>query len=870
MMKNDVDQSHVSTQYQENNPAQQTTGVLSNHYQQQLQQQQSQHWLKQQAVTFNNIATIDGPVVQPPAPYVESYRPSSSRYKKKRLKLPAKRWKRSSTLRVAMQMHQRRERWKRTQSDAGHLWSSILLALWILCMIGSFSGTVYGFTYYQSQLQKLQQVDHRVISQTTRIDDRNLTPLFEVYDNREGGGRRTPVTYNEIPQVMRDALIAAEDHSFWTNSGIDPQGIVRSGLEFLEHSMVLGGGSTITQQVIKNLTGNDALTLNRKIGEAALAIGLTQHYPKWKIMEMYFNVAPFGSMDIGVEAATKEYFHLLPNCDQDFKCIPGVAQLDLNQQTRQHDPLLALARASLLAGMPQKPVTDNPTIDATHKQSALVRQIDVLNQMITLHMLVAGLGRITPALARQAEILTAKMQFVPYQRIKRAPHFVDWIINKLETALGNGDPNQGVIPFITGGFNIRTTIDVNLEDYVEHAVQRHLTQPEFQMYTNDDGPLNTEHNVNDAAVVVMNAKTGEILAMDGSANYDSTDPSIGGEYNVADPPQGIDGTPSGRGPGSSFKPIVYATAFQMGWYPGMVLPDFKTYFPNGSPATTLAKSMYTPPDYSRTGDPEYHHNTPSTIREAIANSYNVPAIKAMEYAGPQNVLVTAKRMGITTLQNNGIAWGLGSQNVPLIQMVGAYQVFANAGMRVPPQGILNIWDNYGHDLYHYDPQHPPATEVLSPQVSYLMTSVLIDEPARRLEFPGDHDLSFTDHDPSCAYNPACPYQVAAKTGTTDNYVDNLTIGYTPNVVVGVWAGNANNSPMRNVTGITGAAPIWHSVIEFAGMGWCNTATDQIACPPINRRNWHFAPQNTFPVPSGVYRRLPPGPDGDRLDWTIDG
>jgi membrane peptidoglycan carboxypeptidase len=776
--------------------------------------------------------------------------------------------RRSHALRVAIQMRQRRVRWQRTQPDIGRIWSSILLGLWTLCMIGSSSATMYGFTYYQSQLQKLQELDYQAISQTTRIYDRNLTLLFEVYDNREGGGRRTPVSYDEIPQVMRDAMIAAEDHSFWTNTGIDPQGILRSSLQFLEHSVVLGGGSTITQQLIKNLTGNDAVTVNRKIGEAVLAIGLTQHYPKWKIMEMYFNVAPFGSMDLGVETAVEEYFHLLPSCDRNFKCMPGIAELDLNQHTRQHNPLLALARASLLAGMPQKPVTDNPTIDEVHKQRALARQANVLNQMITLNMSVAGLGRITPTIARQAEMLTAKMQFVPYQRIKRSRHFVDWMINKVETALGNGDPNQGIVPLITGGFNIRTTIDVNLEDYVERAVQRHLTQPEFQMYTYDSGPLNTVHNVNDAAAVVMNAKTGEILAMDGSAGYDSTDPRVGGQFNVADPPEGINGAAPGRGPGSTFKPIIYATAFQMGWNPGIVLPDFKTYFPNGSPAGTSASGMYAPPDYSRTGDPQYHHNIASTIREATANSYNIPALKAMEYAGPQNVLVTAERMGITTLQNNGIAWGLGSENVPLIQMVGAYQVLANTGRHVPPQGILDIWDNYGHNLYHYDPLHAPAAPVLSPQVSYLMTSVLIDEPTRRLEFPGDHDLSFTDHDPSCAYNPVCPHQVAAKTGTTDRYVDNLTIGYTPNVVVGVWAGNADNSPMRNVIGITGAAPIWHSVMEFAGMGWCNEATDQIPCPSIDRSGWHFAQQNTFPVPPlqgpTVPKAAPPSHGRDKI------
>ena len=266
--------------------------------------------------------------------------------------------------------------------------------------------------------------------------------------------------------------------------------------------------------------------------------------------------------------------------------------------------------------------------------------------------------------------------------------------------------------------------------------------------------------------------------------------------------------------------------------------------------------MYHPPDYSVNGDPNhYGGNIHSTVRTALAQSQNVGAVRAMEYAGPENVLTTVHRLGMSQIQNLGVSWALGTENASVLQMTSGYQTFANGGKRVPPQGILDIWDNYGHSLYHYDPRYPPAAPVLSPQVAYLMTSVLMDEPTRRLEFPGNHDLSFTDHDPSCAYNSACTHQVAAKTGTTDRYVDNLTIGYTPNVVVGVWAGNADNSPMRNVLGITGAAPIWHSVIEFAGMGWCNEPTDQVPCPSIDRSSWHFAQQNTFPVPALRYSPL---------------
>ncbi len=266
-------------------------------------------------------ASLGSYVFEPPTPDVERYGPQRTKFTKKNVYQRTTRWKRSHALRVVMQIHQRWQRWEGVRITHENGWFSILLVLWILCMIGSFAGTMYGCAYYQRQLSKLQGLAHQAISQTTRMYDRNLTPLFEVYDNRQGGGRRTPVSFDEIPQVMRDALIAAEDHSFWTNAGIDPQGILRSGLKLLEHM-----------------------------------------------------------------------------CNGNFKCIPGIAQLDFNQQTKQHEPLLGLARASLLAGMPQKPVTDNPTIDQEHKQRALARQRAILNQMIALHMSVAGLGRITPSI----------------------------------------------------------------------------------------------------------------------------------------------------------------------------------------------------------------------------------------------------------------------------------------------------------------------------------------------------------------------------------------------------------------------------------------------------------------------------------------
>src|SRR5260370_20874307 len=403
-------------------------------------------------------------------------------------------------------------------------------------------------------------------------------------------------------------------------------------------------------------------------------------------------------------------------------------------------------------------------------------------------------GTITPDIIQQVEAMTAKflsknnptgIYHVDYHYFKPAPHFVDWIVQQLEIALGNGNQDNGVIPFLTGGFNIRTTIDARLESFVENNVRDHLRDSEFQIFVNDYGPLNTVHNVNDSAVVVEDAKTGEILAMDGSADYNdpTNNPMIAGNVNAA---------LARRQPGSSFKPIVYATAFQMGWYPGIVLPDRKTYFPSSTAAgvdVTNPNSTYHPTDYGGG-----YHNLNSSILLDIANSFNIPAIKTLEFAGGlnfQNVLDTARRFGITDIDQDvadynrihpnakntaaqylGPSMAIGTAGISLLQMVGAYQVFADQGVRVPPQGILDIWDNYGHHLYHYNP--PTGARVISQQIAFLMSSILSNNPARAIEFTAHNVLTMQD----CDDRP-----VHAKTGTTDNFQDNWTIGYTPDILV---------------------------------------------------------------------------------------
>src|SRR6266704_6029408 len=254
---------------------------------------------------------------------------------------------------------------------------------------------------------------------------------------------------------------------------------------------------------------------------------------------MYFNISAFGEQELGVDAAAEDYFGLKPKCDQNFNYTPAVAFLDQNQKGKP-DPYLALARASLLAGMPQNPVSFDPILGADHIKLALIRQDYVLQQMLSLNMHINTAlgdqtidnGPITPDIIQQVEALTAKMTFPGFTNVKNAPHFVDWVISQMEIALGTDpktgkiDPYTGAHLFLTGGFNIRTTIDSYLQSYVVNAAQRHLQQPEYQPFTGGYGPPNIYNNVNDSAVVVMNAKTGEVLAMNGSTDWNSTNKEV--------------------------------------------------------------------------------------------------------------------------------------------------------------------------------------------------------------------------------------------------------------------------------------------------------------------------------------------------------
>jgi 1A family penicillin-binding protein len=412
-----------------------------------------------------------------------------------------------------------------------------------------------------------------------------------------------------------------------------------------------------------------------------------------------------------------------------------------------HD--LTLSEAAMLAGLPQAPTEFDPFVNP---DLAKRRQAIVLD-------LMAKQGMITYDQANAAKVDTLVLR--PYQPKLRAPHFVYYVKEYLEKMYG---PSVG-----EAGLVVTTTLDLKVQEAAEQVAKDRIEELRRQKATN-------------ASIVIMKPGTGEILAMVGSVDYNNT--AIDGQVNVAT---------RERQPGSSFKPITYAAAFEQGWTPGTVLLDTLTAFPNPG------QKPYTPKNY----DGRDHGWV--TVREALGNSYNIPAVKALQFAGLQNVIDTAHNMGIQGL-NRGTDWyglslTLGGGEVTLLDMTTAYSTFANGGVAVPANPILQIEDPEGRIINRADPDvKSHGKQALDPRRAFMITSILSDNRAR-----------------SAAFGPNSPLKVsfpaAAKTGTTDDNRDSWTMGYTPNLTVGVWVGNSNNDEMLKVTGAIGAAVIWHNMME---------------------------------------------------------
>jgi len=564
----------------------------------------------------------------------------------------------------------------------------------------------------------------------TQILDRNGRVLYEILDPATGRHRSVPL--DEVPIHLRQATIATEDASFYSNPGVDPWGILRAVWINLQGGEVLAGGSTITQQVARILLLSPEeraqRTLLRKLKESILAYRLARQYSKDDVLALYVNQTYYGSMAYGAEAAAQTYFG------------KPVRELDL-------------AECALLAGLPQTPALYNPFANF---KAAKERQKVVLGLMVKQ-------GYITQPQADEAEQET--LHFAATLFPIQAPHFVMYVRDKLSTRLP-----ESVLR--GGGLKIYTTLDLDYQRAAEDAVLRHLAK------LSEKTPGEPEHDVRNAAALILSPQNGDILAMVGSPDYFSAE--IDGAVNAV---------LALRQPGSAIKPITYAAAFAGDYSPATMLVDTREAF------TTKEGDPYIPMNY----DLRFHG--PVLLRQALASSYNLIAVKVLQHIGIDALVQTARALGITTLDDSqrwGLALTLGGGEVSLLELTQAYAAFANGGRKVQARAILRVEDEAGRVIASWD--EPQPEQAISPQVAFLLTDVLSDNSARA--------FAFGEVSPLTLSRPA-----AAKTGTTTDWRDNWAVGYTPNLAAGVWVGNADNSPMQDVSGITGAAPIWHDVME---------------------------------------------------------
>jgi 1A family penicillin-binding protein len=564
-----------------------------------------------------------------------------------------------------------------------------------------------------------------------------------------------------MPLALRQAIIATEDASFYRNPGVDAWAIVRALWINLRGGEILSGGSTVTQQLARNLLLSPderyERTLTRKMREAVLAWRIARRYSKDEILELYLNEIYFGNMAYGVEAAAQAYFG-------------------------KHVRDLDLAECALIAGLPQAPVLYNPL---ENQKAAEKRQATVLGLMVK-H------GYLNDEQARQAE--QEELHFASSRFPIRAPHFVMYVRGLLEKQLGLARLEQG-------GLQIYTTLDLELNETARDLVRYRLARlaecadPIAASGGGAFGPGPTTmtncppggHNVRNAALVALDPRTGEILAMLGSPDYFSA--RIDGAVN---------GTTALRQPGSSIKPITYAAALQKGTItPATMMLDERTAF------LTKEGTPYVPLNY------DLVFRGPVRLREALASSYNLIAVKVLDQIGVHSMTNLARRLGITTLddpQRLGLAVTLGGGEVRLLELTAAFAAFADSGHSLQPVAIRRVEDYTGEILLSAPSRSEWGQEpALDERIAYLITDVLSDDLARIPSFGEGSLLQLS--------RPA-----AVKTGTTTDFRDNWTVGYTPQLVVGVWVGNADNQPMREVSGIDGAAPIWHDFVEIALRG----------------------------------------------------
>ena len=606
--------------------------------------------------------------------------------------------------------------------------------------------------------------DRKIVNSTKIYDRTGEILLYDIHQDV----KRTNVSFEKMSANIKNATVAIEDSEFYNHSGIRVISITRAVLSNLFNSGgKTQGGSTITQQLVKNTLLTQKKTLARKIKEWVLAIKIDQSMPKEKILEYYLNENPYGGNVYGIEEASKTYFN----------------------KSAQN---LTLAEATYLASIPQSPTLLSPY--GKNKDKLEARKNLVLSRMLELEFI------------SQEEYDAAKNEivlFVPQATTGiKAPHFVFFIKDYLEQKYGSELVEKG-------GLRVITTLDYNLQEKGEGIVK--------------EGALKNEKDWggNNAGLVAIDPKTGQILTMVGSRDY--FDKAIDGNYNIAT---------ANRQPGSSFKPFIYATAFNKGLTPNTVLFDLPTEFQTTCDAYGKAlpghnqKDCYSPNNY------DGKFRGPMTLRDALGQSINLVAVKLFYLAGLDDSLKTAEDMGISTLTDigrYGLTLVIGGGEVSLLDMTSAYGVFANDGKKNKYTGILKIEDVSGKILEEYIPDEKEAL----PKNTALTISDILSDNAARIPTFGSSSMLFIPG-----------REVAAKTGTTNNNKDAWTLGYTPSIVVGVWAGNNDNKPMKK-GGVAVAGPIWNKFM--------NEVLKILPNEKFEKPNLEIDPTTTKPVIRGYWQ-----------------
>lgn len=588
----------------------------------------------------------------------------------------------------------------------------VLVTLLVLILI-----PILTYLYFVRDLSTKQNIiNHKTLG--VILTDRNNKPFFTLYEGRT----KTTASISSLPDYVPEAVISVEDKRFYQEPGFSIKGITRAFINDLKENELSQGGSTITQQLVKNTLLTQRKSFLRKYQEIFLALELERRFSKKDILEMYLNTVYFGEGAYGISDAAKTYFGKSPG-------------------------QLTLAESALLAGILPAPSAYSPI--SGDRDKAFARQKIVLDQMlkqgyITQAQKAKAIGQVITFSTEQSEIN------------QTAPHFALMVKKELIDKYGEQK-------IANSGYTVRTTIDLSDQNFAEKTVKTQVRNLRFD-------------NVTNGAAVAIDPKTGEILALVGSHDwYDE----VNGKINMVLRP---------RQPGSSFKPIVYTRALERRLItPATMLDDKPIKYPDG----------YTPLDY------DHKFRGEVLVRRALANSLNIPAVHVLERVGIPDTLNFARELGITTLKSPsdyGLSLVLGAGEVPLLQMTETYATFANNGTRAAPTTIIEIKDKKGEVIYAHEPD---LKEILSSDVTFLISSILSDNSARAEEFGNSLTIS----------RPA-----AVKTGTTNDYKDSLTIGYTPSLAIGVWVGNNDNTPMDSIAGSLGAAPIWRQMMEHMLIG----------------------------------------------------